>query len=178
MRLIKYVVSGITYIIGTTLIDHERYPAEDFPDLYHARWGVEELYKISKVLVDVEDFHSQNERGVKQELFAHFVLITLSRIFANQADDVLMLNKKTKRPEKKFKVNFKNCLTTIARNLESLFLQVILIKETVVSIIHSVINCRQKERPGRSHERRSHKPIKKWQASKKKKNKQVTAAAV
>jgi hypothetical protein len=55
-------------------------------DVYHGRWGIEELYKVSKHIFIVEDFHAKNERGVKQELFAHFVLITMNRLFANRAD--------------------------------------------------------------------------------------------
>jgi hypothetical protein len=55
--------------------------------LYHERWDIEELYKISKVLIEVQDFHAQTERGVKQELYAHFVMITLSRIFSNHVED-------------------------------------------------------------------------------------------
>ncbi len=87
LRLIKYVVSQTTYLLGTTLIDDVLYHAAAFADLYHARWGVEELYKISKVLIDVEEFHGQSERGIKQELFAHFVLITLNRILATKVEE-------------------------------------------------------------------------------------------
>ena len=76
MRLLKYQVSGSTFCLGTTLVDrHQRYPIHDFMEVYHARWGVEELYKISKRVFVIEDFHAKTERGVKQELFAHFVLI-------------------------------------------------------------------------------------------------------
>ena len=99
LRLIKYVISGVTYTIGTTLTDMQQYKAEEFADLYFSRWGIEELYKVSKVLIDVEDFHGQTERGVRQELFAHFALITISRIFSNQTDDALMLNKKSDTSE-------------------------------------------------------------------------------
>ena len=66
LRLIKYTISETTYTLGTTLLDRNKYKGEEFSDLYHSRWGVEELYKISKVLIDVEDFHSQTERGVKR----------------------------------------------------------------------------------------------------------------
>lgn len=38
-------------------------------------WNLE-LYKVSKRIFIIDDFHGQTERGVKQELFAHFVLIT------------------------------------------------------------------------------------------------------
>ena len=40
-------------------------------------------------MIGIEDFHGQSERGVKQELFAHFVLITLTRLFSNQGDCLL-----------------------------------------------------------------------------------------
>ena len=124
LRLIKYVVAQTTYILGTTLIDEALYRTEAFADLYHARWGVEELYKISKVLIDVEDFHGQTERGIKQELFAHFVLITLNRIFATKVEqgfsekDDLSVQDETADRQRHFKVNIKNSLVTLARNLE------------------------------------------------------------
>jgi hypothetical protein len=177
LRLIKYVVSDTTYIIGTTLTDTQQYKPEEFSDIYHSRWGVEELYKISKVLIDVEDFHGLTERGVKQELFAHFVLITFARIFANQSNDILMLNNFTERTEKT-KANLKNCLTTIARNLEALFLQQIQrVKETITTIINLVSSCRQKERANRSYLRVSHKPRKKWELAKHKRSINITATA-
>ncbi len=172
LRLIKYVVSQTTYILGTTLIDDELYRTQAFADLYHARWGVEELYKISKVLIDVEDFHGQSERGVKQELFAHFVLITLNRIFATKAEEGFGENNdrsqhnKTEESRLTFKVNVKNALITLARNLEGLFIrQADLIKTTVNKIMASISLCRQKQRPNRNYKRQSMKPVKKWRPS-------------
>jgi IS4 transposase len=75
---VKYTEAGTTYILGTTLLNSEQYPVEALPDIYHSRWGIEELYKVSKQLMSIEEFHAQSERGVKQELFAHFVLIRVS----------------------------------------------------------------------------------------------------
>jgi len=167
LRLIKYVHDQTEYILGTTLIDSQKYPSEIFSNLYHARWGIEELYKISKSLIDVEDFHSKTERGVKQELFAHFVLITLSRIFTNKTDDDL--NEKnsmnfTVTPN--LKTNFKNSLITVARYLEGLFIkQAEFVKHSIIAVFNSLMNCRQKVRPNRSYARRSRKTIKKWQPS-------------
>jgi hypothetical protein len=168
LRLIKYIILETTYVIGTTLTDAEQYKAEEFSDIYFSRWGIEELYKVSKVLIDVEDFHAQTERGVRQELFAHFTLITISRIFSNQTNDILMLNKKSDT-EKKTKTNLKNCLITVARNLEALFLrQITYVKETISIIMSLVSTCRQKERPNRNYVRQSHKPRKKWELSRRK----------
>ncbi len=166
LRLVKYIKNGVTYTLGTTLMDAEEYKIEELSDLYFSRWGVEELYKISKRLIEVEDFHARSERGVKQELFAHFILITLSRLFANQSEIELEEDKHASTSDK-IKVNFKNCLITIARNLEQLFLQqALLVKNTINTIISSISTCRQKERPGRSYKRQSRKPIQKWRPSK------------
>ena len=173
LRLIKYVRGESTYCLGTTLLDRERYPESVFPDLYHCRWGIEELYKISKVLIDVEDFHAQSERGVKQELFAHFVLITLHRIFANHTEaglnsrDWHLTGEASPESQLRFKVNVKNSLITIARHLESLFLQQAKwVANTINTIFDSLSFCKQKRRPHRTYERKSMKPIKKWRPAK------------
>ncbi len=114
------------------------------------RADIEELYKISKALIEVQDFHAQSERGVKQELFAHFVMITLSRIFSNHIEDDV-IHENQKEPGRETKINMKNCLITIARNLESLFAQhTVILKKTINNIVNSIINCRQKKRPNRS----------------------------
>lgn len=161
-RLIKYTIEDTTYTIGTTLLDTEQYKTAEFSEVYHSRWGIEELYKISKTLIDVEDFHGQSDRCVKQELYAHFVIITLSRIFSNQTDDALLLNRKSDNDEK-IKANFKNCLITVARNIEGLFLQQVkYIKDTLLVITKSISTCFQKERPNRAYQRCSNKVIKKW----------------
>lgn len=73
LRLIKYRIDSETYVCATTLIG-EQYKITEFPKIYHGRWGIEELYKISKEFVIIEDFHAKNERGVKQELYAHVLL--------------------------------------------------------------------------------------------------------
>ncbi len=86
LRLVKYIHGETTYVLGTTLLDSKRYSIRELSNLYHARWGVEELYKVSKVLMEADDFHAQSNQGVKQELYAHFVLITINRIFANHAE--------------------------------------------------------------------------------------------
>ena len=83
VRLVKYTA------LATTLLDAKAYPARALPDLYHGRWSIEELYKnfdISKQMLAVESFHSRSERGVKQELFAHFTLIAMTRLFTNHAE--------------------------------------------------------------------------------------------
>ena len=79
-RLVKYTHGGTDYALATTLLDRERYPVKALSDLYHARWGIEELYKVAKRLVGLEPFHGQSERGVRQELWAACSLIAMARL--------------------------------------------------------------------------------------------------
>ena len=117
-------------------------------------------------MIGIEDFHGQSERGVKQELFAHFVLITLTRLFSNQGEGLLGGNRET-RDQAQMKVNFKNSLLVVARHLEGLFLQqAAALDNTLRQIVDGIVSCRQKLRPNRSYDRCSRKPVGKWKPPK------------
>ena len=166
LRLVKYEVAGSSYVLGTTLLDREQYPIAELSDLYHERWGIEELYKVSKHTLGIEDFHGQSERGVKQELFAHFVLITLTRLLSNHGEDRLGADRAA-RDKTQVRVNFKNSLLTVARHLEALFLQHASgLGQTLAHLLDAMVSCRHKLRPNRSYPRRSRKPIGKWKPGK------------
>jgi hypothetical protein len=189
MRLVKYQIDGETICLGTTLLDRNLYTIQDFIEIYHSRWGVEELYKISKRTFIIEDFHAQTERGVKQEIFAHFALITMSRIFANQADidlnlsggsanqsesGLLSIAASSNQPLRRFKINFKSCVHVFTRSIEELVLLHTHMKSVIERTFLFVIGRRQKERPGRSYQRKSMRPETKWHARRKrKKNKKA-----
>ena len=113
--------------------------------------------------MEVEDFHGQSERGVKQELYACFTLITMTRLFANHGED--HLNGGLPNDGKPLmQTNFKHGLAAVAANIESLLLQhASALRETVTRIVGEIVRCRQRLRPGRSYERRSRKPVGKWQ---------------
>ena len=178
LRLIKYRLGDDVFCLGTTLVDRSRYGnILDFMDVYHERWGVEELYKVSKRVFNIEDFHAQNERGTKQEIFAHFALVTMNRIFANQAEDGLNppntpikdeSNQIHSEPESPkvclniIKTNFKNCVHVFTRSIEELFFLHGKIKTAVEKTFHFIIRRHQKSRPGRSYARKSMRPETKW----------------
>ena len=177
IRLIKHKIGDETYVYATTLVDSSRYPADCFPDLYHGRWGIEELYKISKHFIDVEDFHSQTERGVKHEIYGHFLLTNIARLFETDArkgsisdrkvDDPQRIDDKNAacitNPDNPFKINFKNCVAVVGRHLENLMLGP---KQLISSWLHkamlNVSKIKQRIRPNRSYPRVSFKPRTKW----------------
>ena len=165
VRLVKYVEAGTTYILATTLLDRQQYTIPELSDLYHARWGIEELYKISKKLLSIEEFHGHSERGVKQELFAHFVLITLTRLFSNHSE--MEFNSEDCDDKRLYKTNFKYSLTEVGRKIEVLILKSAdMVTETLNQIIAGISSCRQRKRPSRSYPRCSKKPIGKFKPGK------------
>lgn len=164
LRLIKYQIEDEIYICATTLIG-EQYPANEFPSAYHARWGIEEIYKISKEFINVEGFHSKMERGVKQELYAHVLLLNIARIFELEADSQIPLelnqdNFKEKSENiresywqgfcgkiQEYKINFKNCLLVIGRCIEKLIIPIEeKLKDLIYQILISISDVRQKIR--------------------------------
>ena len=177
LRLIKYEMAGTWFCLGATLVDpQQHYSLQDFMDVYHARWGVEELYKVSKRLFMIEDFHAKTERGVKQEVFAHFVLITMNRLFANRANRVLNPEDASSKPRtpgssipgaitggrRTLKSNCKHCLHVFARNLEDLLFLHGRLQTAIHRAFESIVGQYQKVRPGRSYPRTSMKPESKW----------------
>lgn len=193
MRLLKYEVVGRTFCLGTTLLDRQqRYPIHDFMEVYHARWGVEELFKVSKRVFVIEDFHAKTERGVKQELFAHFVLITMNRLFANRADldlngedphtPPLESTEQDASPEgtPTIQTNFKHCIHVLQRSLEELLLLEHKMKTAVQRAFDAIVRQYQTVRPGRSYPRQSFKPDSRWRPAKekrKRRNKELAPAA-
>ena len=98
LRLTKAVIEGKPYYFGTTLTKAE-ITTQQIENIYAKRWSIEELYKTTKCLIGIEDFHSKTERGVKQEIYAGLLLITMSRVIANQAE--VTMNVENKNQKKK-----------------------------------------------------------------------------
>lgn len=159
LRLIKHTDKNGEYILATTLTEQKYYETDDFHDLYHQRWNIEELYKLSKSILCIEDFHSPSEKGVKQELQTHILLLNLTRILENSLNhrNSDSINGK----ENGLKLNFKNCLFFVVKHL-SLLMQG-LIKRHLKSfyfLLHkSVDRMTQRVRPGRHYPRKSLRPV-------------------
>lgn len=98
VRLIKYMIDGNVYVLLTTLLDKVKYPESSLKTVYRLRWGHEEMIKLSKVITGVTDLHSKTERGVKQELYAHFLIVALLKIIELQAQPQKEDELKIKKP--------------------------------------------------------------------------------
>ncbi len=162
LRLVKYTHGGTEYALGTTLLDRRRYRVGALSDLYHARWGVEEMYKISKQFLEIEQFHGRSERLVKQELFAHFNLLSMTRLLTNR-DQALCEATDGGAGQPVPQANFKHSLAALAQHLEGLLLRhSAYVSETLERMCGWIGTGRRKRRPNRSYPRRSLRPASKW----------------
>ncbi len=158
VRLVRYRHADTESGLATSLLDGSRDPVPAISDLDPARGGVEERYKTGTFRI--EAFPAPSERGVRPELYAAFVRITLARPFANRCDHDL--DDGDDRPA--LRTNFRNGLRLVGKEIEALFLaQSVRVARSVKRILSGLSRCIPRERPGRSYVRQSKQPKNKWQ---------------
>ena len=164
------------WILATTLTDPGHVSADDLAELYHGRWSIEELYKVSKKVIAVDEFHAQTGRGVRQELYAHFNLVAMTRILSGPGDELLAdMRGEDSEPQV---ANFKNAVAMVAMGIEELFLaQASAIAEAVKRLADGILRVRARLRPGRSYPRKSMRPADKWSKRSNSKSKTKTKPA-
>jgi hypothetical protein len=64
----------------TSLLDPTAFPATEFSDLYHRRWGVETFYRDFKQTLRVTHWHCRTPSTFEQELVVHLVTVCLIRM--------------------------------------------------------------------------------------------------
>ena len=114
----------------------------------------------------LESFHGRSEQAVKQELYAHFTLISMARLFASRCERQFELRAgEAGRPP--LRANFNHSLGAVERELEALLLhQAPQLRDTLNRVLQHAARSPQRERPDRSYPRRSRRPSKKWRKRK------------
>ncbi len=161
LRLVRITPGKEDIILATTLVDQATYAAGDIGNLYHQRWAIEELYKVSKVTIGVDAFHGRNEWNVRQELHAHFNLIAMTRLFTMSGNGLLAARREGGKERQA--VNFNHALALVAANIKELLLASRnLVNRTVARMAQEIFRIRIRERPDRSYPRVSRQPGNKW----------------
>ena len=81
LRVIKIRLSdGKDAVFITTLLDKAKYSVAQLKDLYHLRWEEEEFFKLTKELLEAENFRGKCRLLIGQELMAIHLYCLLTRI--------------------------------------------------------------------------------------------------
>ena len=81
VRLIRLTLSsGETEILATSLLDCKVFPAEQFEELYHLRWGIEVGYRDLKCPLNIENFSGRSFIAVRQDFYAAQLMKNLASL--------------------------------------------------------------------------------------------------
>jgi len=81
LRVIKMrLPNGKKAFFITTLLDKGKYPMAELRELYHLRWEEEEFFKLTKGLLEAENFRGKCLLLIGQELMAIHLYCLLTRI--------------------------------------------------------------------------------------------------
>lgn len=145
--------NGQKEVLCTSLTDMEKYSYDDFCELYHFRWGIEESYKLFKARAEVERFSGKTALAVKQDFFAKVFMMSLSAVLAFPIEEKVKKEYQeagTKHPQK---INRTSALSMLMSISVGLFLKK-LIKKAIAAFDCIVAKTREIVRPGRKNERK------------------------
>ena len=113
LRLIRVELQdGEVEVLITNLMDEQAFPASEFKELYHLRWGAEENYKRLKQWVEIEKFSGKSVLSVKQDFYAKVLSTNLTA----------MVDKATAHRRHDYQVNFAQALSKMKNTLIELLL--------------------------------------------------------
>jgi hypothetical protein len=151
LRIIKFKLStNVTETLATNLFDYSL-GQKHFKRLYFLRWGIEVDYDMLKNGLQIENFSSRTEVGVRQDYYATALFHNLVKIRTWEAQEIVDENDKTKTKKYKYKVNFNQAIGFYKDRFIEALLEIDLKKqeETIREIIRRLVKAVSPIRPNR-----------------------------
>jgi hypothetical protein len=145
--------NGEKEILCTSLLDMEKYPCEDFPELYHLRWNEEEGYKLLKARAEIECFTGKTAIAVKQDFFARVFAMSYCAILAFPIEDKVRNEYSNNQNKHDQKINRTGSLAMF-RNICVGLLYRKKVTQALAAFDDIVGNTREIIRPNRKFERK------------------------
>jgi len=153
LRLIRVELdTGEAEILITSLLDSKKNPHQQFAELYHLRWPVEEDYKTMKQWIEIENFSGKSVLSIYQDFHA--------KVFSKNLVSALIYPTQSQIDENmasssyRYKPNFAQVISKMKDIIPLLFLRSRKDLYRMISDIHAiVVNTIEPIRPGRKHPR-------------------------
>ena len=154
LRLIRVELdTGETEILITSLLDTQNHPYEQFAELYHLRWPVEEDYKTMKHWIEIENFSGKSVLSVYQDFHAKVFSKNLTSALTYPAQSEV--DKATESRIYRYKTNFAQLLSKVKDVLPLLFISPKEALSMLISDIHILaVKTIEPIRPGRKYSRK------------------------
>ena len=108
LRVIRFKINEDTYECLVTNLTEEEMATEEFKDIYHLRWEVENSFRDLKYTIGMLYFHSSNQDMIRQEIYASLTLFNFSKLIVNNTPP-----KQKDSWKYEYKPNFKTAVTNI-----------------------------------------------------------------
>jgi len=80
---------GKLEVLVTTLLDEEKYPTDEFLQVYHFRWNHETFYHVLKSRLDLENFSGETVEAIRQDFHASVLLCNLESLLTRPAQEAV-----------------------------------------------------------------------------------------
>lgn len=111
-RIIMYKIDKEKYYLCSNIFNVH---IDDFSNLYHKRWAIEEHYKTLKCSMKLDNINCTNLNLLKQEIYMH-LFINMKGRYLELISIACKLNKK-KLNENKYTINYKNTLNVTTNKI-------------------------------------------------------------
>ena len=115
-RLIKAKLEDGQQQIFCTSVMSKKFSPQDFSDLYHNRWGVEETYKTLKNWIELENFSGKTALAIKQDFFSKIFLMNLCTAYSHPVSEQI------KKEKQNYQINRTQSLALVSMLPIPLFL--------------------------------------------------------
>jgi hypothetical protein len=151
VRLVKIILpNDDPEVLITSLLDKDRFPAEDFGWVYHQRWGVETPFNFLKNQLDIERFSSAKIQAIAQDVYAMAFLNTFETILEKEAEATLQQANQESAREYDYQLNRSVAHHLITNLLPSLLLTVNLQQSLIERLQCNLLRNIEPIRPDRS----------------------------
>lgn len=160
IRVIKLNLSNGTEEILITNIFSNSFNEQDFAEIYHMRWGIEEKYDDLKNKLEIENFSGTSNIAVLQEFYATMFLNNIASIMAMDCKEEIAEHCKDKELKYQYKANISITISILKFSLIEMFLCKSQKKRDKIldNIYHQLLISVTPIRPNRTYKRnRKHK---------------------
>jgi hypothetical protein len=106
-------------VLITSLTDTTTIAYDDFKELYHKRWGIEEAYKALKCRMEIENFSGKSVESVYQDFHSSIFTANLTSAIASETREAIEgTSKNRKHP---YQINFTQALSKMKNTIVLLF---------------------------------------------------------
>lgn len=154
-RIVSFPINnGDNEILITNIFD-KNFTIEDFAELYHMRWNIEEKYDDLKNKLEIENFSGNSNIAVLQDFYATMFLNNIASMMALDCEEEIKEHCKTKQLKYKYKANISLTISIMKFRLIDMFIQKSQSKRNKIlnNIYHQLLISVTPVRPNRTFER-------------------------